>query len=343
MSVKCQLRLEGNFFLDVSYVCFGFIRRLTQDEWDQDEYGVKEMFEAGYEKVDGKMVDRDIDDVLDHFGGCLLVKHIIHIDFMPFDDYAGSDTLFHSDSSKYFKIARRILEEATMYKKSHKAMPRKRAIRATLKGQPADKIVLGLIMFRNLRYSRKGGVFETARNAGAGYLLAATLEGSFYKSSSGGWGGNPENVRFVSMTCGESAVVDFPTLGVKGVKEYLKQDPSYNPWIQEPIPDNELGYKRDGDYKEEEDIFNHSAADGYIDDWGDFTYEDCDDEEDSLDSRFRKMVHCFSYKFHEDHSIPGFSQANRFGEFELLNGCNNISPDVFTDMVKSLIALSPQE
>lgn len=173
--------------------------------------------------------------------------------------------------SNYFKVAKEIIDDLPMYKGFITFHQEQKVIRFHVKDQPADKIMTAMFLLRNLN-QQGSAIYLFAREMGYRPRVCTAIFGIYYLNLP-----TPFQRGAISMNgYTESSFFDLNTFGRQGLINFLKQEESYQPWVQPNFDTTERGYVRDS---------SMSTMDEYIFDSG---------LSRRSGVRYRKMITCFS-------------------------------------------------
>jgi hypothetical protein len=231
----------------------------------------------------------------------------------------------------YYKEASALLRELPMLSGCFEIMPRRGVIRAKTYGQPADKVILGLMIFRNLR-EETGSTYMQFRKLGMPRRLALLCSSMFSPAF------NFESVsnEYYVVINHENSLINFHTFGKKAALEFLHQTEYYNPWFQDPINNN--GYYRDLGFANTGEVLNSDAIEPELDDYDETINEDELDETGK--SYYRRLTDCFSFPFSQgdEYPIENLQEENEF--HELMTGSDflsKISADVLLELAFTIL------
>lgn len=271
--------LKSGHSFQVEYVCWGWLRHAEdiEDDWYRHS-----------NLVNGKRLPMDEDDFRDTVNWEL--HNVKHIDYLP--GYSRTGQLRAEQKKKYAKIVKDVIASFPMFD-NLRYMPKEGKVRCTVDKQNADKVVLSLMLCRNLTgYWRDTGGLKFAIDKGYPTPVAILLDTLYsrFQDFRGNctWNFDPRN---------EDCLVDPATAGKKAFSDFLNQAKGYNPWHQPVFSKGTTGYWRDNDFADADEVFNPSAIEPEYDQWDDITNQD--ELQDTGETYFRKLVSCFSIHYNK--------------------------------------------
>lgn len=321
MSVTCNIVLKNGAAMKIRYACFGFLRVPMVIRSCSDFYHCVFKFSLLKDGESKTVLQEEFENAV----GDVSPSDIDCIEYIPLQEDCYRN-IWGQANAEYFKACKALLKEVPMFQDCVTILPRKKLIRVKIGNNPADKVILCLMLFRNLYLAREYGAYDLARKQKCRHFLSMILEGSFYKSQTGGYGSTLLVHNICPAISDENSFVDFRTMGRKSLLDLIKQGEDYNPWYQDQFKDTEKGYLRDSDFRDLNDVFNEDdpcANDDY-DEWDEEDEDDDGFSEDSQCTRFRALTSCFSQHYLTgDTPIPGVQELAIYSDFRVMLGANH--------------------
>ncbi len=268
-----RIQVENDTRFSIFVTGNGFLRHM--EELDGDWYGHTAL-------VKGKRIDLTEYEFEKEADWDL--SNVKYIDYHP---YFSSGKPIDVQKKEYADVIKKMIAEFPMFD-NLRYMPRDGQIRCTVGKNPADKVLLGLMLCRNLqKVSRPEGALNFALNRNYPMTVAVLFDTMYsrYEDYRGNnnWTFDPLN---------EDCIFDPYTGGKKAISDFINQPKGYFPWFQEPFSSMNCGYMRDSDFAKEGEILNDKGVEPEYDEWDDIT--NYDEISETGETYFRRLVSCFS-------------------------------------------------
>jgi hypothetical protein len=287
MGVRCTIMTKDGHSFKIDYVCFGFLRHM--DNISDDWYAHTELSDGKRKNID----ESEFDD-----RACWELHNIKHIDYLP--AYSHNEEICKGQKKRYASLIKEVLKAFPMFD-NFRYMPVDGKIRCVVHNQPADKVLLGLMLCRNMsNIWREKGSLAFAVELGYPLPVAVLVDTMYCRfedyRGNHSWNFDPGN---------EDCIFDPFTGGEKAMSDFLKQPKGYNPWYQSVFAKNNPGYCRDSDFSDDGVVMNSSGIEPIYDEWDDI--DNHDELSETGETFFRKLISCFSmYYISGDEPLEGW-------------------------------------
>lgn len=317
MSVQFNLILKDGKKLNCSSICYGVL----------NEFPIRV---SNILTDESPTSSEDAPDFLE-------AEDITHVDHIPHSSVVEE----YGKDGDIFEDLKTLFDDLPMFAGMVRVMPEQGVFRVSIAENPADKVMMALLIGRILthshcQYSEYALGIKKARELG--YTPRVWVIASLFSYNGSRYHPYGDR-RYYVEGVNEGSVFNPNTFGMESAKRFMKQDANYYPWFQECFRVN--GYKRDDHFVSEQEVFNEVGSHfGHDADFLDEEDAYVDDEPVDLSTptstKFRKLVDCFSNPFDINPISPGY-QLNRFNEFQPRGAEGNyITEEAFISVLNEL-------